>query len=356
MRGQVTALVVLLAGAAACEAAGPPSAAGPSYRLEAVGGLDQVAEATLAVPEPPAVRVLRDGKPVAGERIDFRIIDGDGSGTLVVTSGADGVARMPTWVLGPVLGPQRLLATLLSAPSITRNFVAQAVAPIAESAHFHVGTRFPGADDVIEVSASSEPQQFGLLGPALVRVTSRSGAVVPGHPVHWSVVSGDARIVAADGSTDTQGAAALQRVSFPTRAGDTVAIVATVPGVQAPNAHTWRFVVAAGQVAAIQVVEGADQVAPSGTAVLVRPRLRLLDDYGNPVGRQSLSFLVRSGGGTIAGTDSTWGGVEEPDTTFIAPEWVLGAPGPQVLRVRLGPLNLPFEFTSIEIRATATAP
>ncbi|MCA9723469.1 MAG: hypothetical protein KC489_13900, partial [Gemmatimonadetes bacterium] len=101
----------------------PPASSGPSYALEIVGGLDQVAEATLAVAEPPAVRVLRDGEPVAGERIDFRIIDGDGNGTIVVTSGADGVARMPIWVLGPVLGPQRLLATLLSAPSITRNFV-----------------------------------------------------------------------------------------------------------------------------------------------------------------------------------------------------------------------------------------
>src|SRR5690606_35049772 len=93
-----------------CGGSGSPLASsGPSYALEIVGGLDQVAEATLAVAEPPVVRVLRDGEPVAGERIDFRIIDGDGNGTIVVTSGADGVARMPIWVLGPVLGPQRLL-------------------------------------------------------------------------------------------------------------------------------------------------------------------------------------------------------------------------------------------------------
>ena len=334
----------------------PPASSGPSYALEIVGGLDQVAEASLAVAEPPAVRVLRDGEPVAGERIDFRIIDGDGNGTIVVTSGADGVARMPIWVLGPVLGPQRLLATLLSAPSITRNFVAQAVAPVAESALFHSRFAHPAADTVIAVSASSEPRQFSLLGPPGVRVISRSGAAVRGHPVQWSVVSGGAQILAADGVTDSLGAAGLRFVSFPTRAGDTVAIAATVPGVAAPNSHTWLFVVEAGQVARMVVLQGGDQVAASGTAVPIRPRIRLLDDYGNVVGAQALSFIVRTGGGTIGGVDSVWGGGEAPDTSFIAPEWVLGAPGPQVLRVRLGPLNIPWEFTSVEIRATATAP
>ncbi|HPF62474.1 MAG TPA: Ig-like domain-containing protein [Gemmatimonadales bacterium] len=335
-----------------CGGSGSPLASsGPSYALEIVGGLDQVAEATLAVAEPPAVRVLRDGEPVAGERIDFRIIDGDGNGTIVVTSGADGVARMPIWVLGPVLGPQRLLATLLSAPSITRNFVAQAVAPVAESALFD-----RPVFRVYSVPASTD--LWGIQGgnSFWVRVVSRAGAPVPGHPVQWSVLSGGATIVAADGSTDATGTARLRQVAFPTRAGDTVVVQATVPGVSAPNSGTFSFVVVAGEATNIVVVEGGGQVAPAGSALPNRLKLHVLDAFGNRSGSNNLSFLVRGGGGTIGGADSVAGWFPTADTAYLAPPWVLGDAGPQLLRIRLGGLNPPVEWTSIEVGATATAP
>lgn len=75
-------------------------------------GNNQTAPAGSAVPTPPSVKVLNGvGDPVANVAISFSIQSGGGtvSGASQVT-GADGVARVGGWTLGPIPGVNKLKA------------------------------------------------------------------------------------------------------------------------------------------------------------------------------------------------------------------------------------------------------
>jgi hypothetical protein len=90
-----------------------PSNSPPALFLHAGG--NQAAMAGSVVPIAPAV-VVRDagGVPVSGARVDFTVVAGAGAVTgSSVTTGADGVARVQEWRLGPVAGPNTLRATLV---------------------------------------------------------------------------------------------------------------------------------------------------------------------------------------------------------------------------------------------------
>ncbi len=88
----------------------------------------QMALASTAVAAAPAV-IVRDGSgaPVASRTVTFRV--GSGGGTIEgspATTGADGIARLTRWVLGPTVGQQTLVAESAGLPAVT--FEATALA------------------------------------------------------------------------------------------------------------------------------------------------------------------------------------------------------------------------------------
>jgi adhesin/invasin len=115
--------------------------AGPatSMAIQAGGGT-QTAGVGEDVPTPPAV-ILTDqsGNPVSGVSVAFEVTEGDGSvdpGTVV--TGADGIAAVTRWTLGPSAGSNTLEASVPSAPALgTETFNADGTvansAPTAQS-------------------------------------------------------------------------------------------------------------------------------------------------------------------------------------------------------------------------------
>ncbi|MGE0439489.1 MAG: hypothetical protein AB7S39_03295 [Gemmatimonadales bacterium] len=152
--------------------------AGAAAVLEVSGGDNQVALAGTAVSVAPAVRVTDGaGNPIAGVAVTF-VIDA-GGGTVSgpdATTGADGVARAAGWVLGPVVGLNRLRATAAGGLAATLSAV---------------GVLGPAAKLVVE----SGDAQDGVVGRAVpdtvtLRLTDAFDNPVPGVLVTVAVANG----------------------------------------------------------------------------------------------------------------------------------------------------------------------
>lgn len=85
-----------------------------------VGGDGQDAHTDGTLQYPLEVGVSNGNRPVAGARVRFQILSGGGklaggAGPLQVLTGADGIARCDSWVLGPPAQKQQVQAELLGA-------------------------------------------------------------------------------------------------------------------------------------------------------------------------------------------------------------------------------------------------
>lgn len=101
-------------------------APGPAAAMAAHEGDGQVAQAGTAVPVAPAVRVADAyDNPVAGVPVTFSVLSGGGSVTgAAQTTGANGIARVGSWTLGPDGGPNTLNAS--ATPDLAVTFTATA--------------------------------------------------------------------------------------------------------------------------------------------------------------------------------------------------------------------------------------
>jgi adhesin/invasin len=86
---------------------------GPPAAIQAQAGDAQTARVGTAVPVPPAVLVRdRFGNPAPNLAVTFAVTAGGGSVTGgSATTGADGIATVGSWILGPNPGPNALTAT-----------------------------------------------------------------------------------------------------------------------------------------------------------------------------------------------------------------------------------------------------
>jgi hypothetical protein len=147
-------------------ATGIPSSGASSIQPSA--GEDQAARANTAVPTPPAV-VVRDaaGNPLVGLPVVFTATTGGGSVTgASTTTDAGGVARVGSWVLGPVLTLNTLTATVSGGIFIDNTAVFEA-APCVD------GSATDYAITVCAASALTTSQQAAFTGAA-----ARWGAIV----------------------------------------------------------------------------------------------------------------------------------------------------------------------------------
>lgn len=170
----------------------PPAPPPQAVALVVQAGGEQAAEPRTATSVRPAV-VARaaNGAPVASVAVTFAVDSGGGTVTeATVTTGADGVAAVGSWVLGPNEGRHVLVATAGSLPPV--RFVATAAVParaVAE-ADFASGTLSisagPLAGTRLEVPANAFPS------PARWSIEQRSPQGWPArrgvHPIGAMVV------------------------------------------------------------------------------------------------------------------------------------------------------------------------
>lgn len=106
--------VVSIWGPLGCGKKSPTAPPTPSARsCAAHTGDNQTAQVGTAVPNPPAV-IVRDknGNPFAGTSVTFAVQSGGGTITKgTVVTGADGIATVGSWTLGPTAGVNTLQAT-----------------------------------------------------------------------------------------------------------------------------------------------------------------------------------------------------------------------------------------------------
>jgi hypothetical protein len=194
---------------------------GDILQLSLVEGSGQIGFAGAAVATDPAVRVTRNGEPVAGVTVQFAVSGGGGAliGDRPTTDG-DGVARVTAWVLGAP-GSQELVAILQGIDGAPIRITATAIHPAPA-----LVTPVRGANQVglVYTSTAVRPE---------IRVTNAIGQPVPGLSVSW-VVAGNTGstggVRGADVLTDADGRATVSKWVLGSDPGLYV-LTATVEGI-----------------------------------------------------------------------------------------------------------------------------
>jgi hypothetical protein len=118
-------------GVASVESSGIEITAGPAESIAIQAGDNQSAVVNEAVAIPPAV-IVRDesDNPVAGVAVVFQVTGGGGTivpaSPATVTSGADGIAALTSWTLGPAAGANTVTATAAGLNTVTFDATANA--------------------------------------------------------------------------------------------------------------------------------------------------------------------------------------------------------------------------------------
>ncbi len=280
-----------------------------------------------AVPDPPAIQLLRDGQPFVNPLclVTFSVTGGGGQlYSLTAPGGATSalvlmttsVARVDRWVLGTATGQNAVRATVgcsgfYNVSYQSRDFVANGV---TEQAGFI--TKVAGDNQSAEVGSP-------LIDPLRVRVDVRPGVPLPLASVAFRVASGGGNLngpTTVLATTDAYGFANSPIWTLGSAAGvqTTEASVTNLPAVTF-TAHA--LTLTAAQVSASSVPAGAaGQLASPAPAVLVQDRL------GNPIANASVRFAVTAGNGSTSGN-----GVLSGANGIAIGDWRLGSPGVNTL-------------------------
>ena len=257
----------------------------PLVRIQS--GDAQQATVGTALPVRPSVFVGdSSGRPLVGASVRFEVQSGGGSvtGATAVTDTA-GVALLGGWTLGTRAGSNTLTATCACRPQ----------APVVISA---IGTA--GAPQTMV--ANSPVSQSGVAGEAVavppsVIVRDAYQNPVPGIGVRFATYgsAGSAYVEGFDPTTDSAGVASTTKWVLNRQAGANT-VQAGLAGI---DPVYFQATGATGPAVVIYSVSGDAQVATAGTAVTSPLQVQVEDQYGNPVAGASVTFVVRSGGGTI---------------------------------------------------------
>ena len=256
--------------------------------IEASAGGDQSATAGTAVPVPPAVLVKDDkGNPLPGVPVTFSVTAGGGqvSGAVPVT-GANGVATVGGWTLGPAAGANTLAAAISG--------VNVSGSPVSFTATGTAGTVDAGKSTV-----SADPPAIPASGGS-----SRSTITVTARDALGNPVSGLTVTLAATGNGNSLVQPDQQTGSDGTTTGR---LSATVPGDHVVSATIED--VAVTQTATVTVSAGAPSAGRSGATVPggtagqgTTIEVRLRDAQGNDVAGQAAAIQVSVSGANPAGS------------------------------------------------------
>ena len=271
----------------------------------------------------PFVVLVQDqgGQPVEGIQVTWQVTAGGGTVTPSQSvSDANGQATA-TLRLGTTVGTNTVTARIDQSTSVVFTATATAAPPSS-------------------LVAASGDAQIGPVATALpldlvVKATDAVGNPKAGVVVSFAVTSGGGSLNAASAITDATGLASVHW-TLGTLAGTQTAI-ASVPGV-APV--TFTATARAGTAQTITVISGNNQTGTPGAALPDSLRIRLTDQFGNPVS-----------GVTITWTPVGSSGIASPSTSVTdvngraATRFTLGSTGGPKFVVASG-AGLSFQFTA----------
>ncbi|MGE0440899.1 MAG: hypothetical protein AB7L66_09885 [Gemmatimonadales bacterium] len=300
--------------AAACENK-PEDFIGPKVAVVSiVSGNGQTGPVGSQLPLPLVVRVEdQRGAGLPGAEIRWVIVTGTGTTlTPIDTTDSDGYAETLVQ-LGPEVGEQKVSARLADISPVVFTLNA-ATAP---------ATR---------LVADSGDAQTGPVGGALdrllvVRVTDAFGNPKAGVPVNFTVAVGGGTVSAATVVSDAAGRSRT-RWTLGTSAG-TQSVTVTAGAL--PSA-SFTATATPDDPAQFILVSGGNQIASPGATLPDSVVVRLVDQFGNPVGGVSVDWTPGAGSGTVSPTTTSTNA-----SGRTAARWTVGSTGgPMNLRVRAG--------------------
>jgi adhesin/invasin len=270
-----------------------PQDGGPAA-IAVAQGQDQIGTVGSPLADSIVVRATDEGgRPVVGLSIEFAVPPGGSAGEVIpgtARTGDDGRAGAE-WVLGERAGSQVVDARVVGADQVAVSFTASARAAAAHA-----------------IAAVSGDQQSATVGTALadslvVQVNDQFGNPVSGAAVEWSAEQGSI----APGSVETgaDGRAAARRVLGSTAGTQTAAASAPqLDGSPVIFTHTGT----AGSAASLVLVSGDGQSAEPGTELPDQLVVRLVDEQGNGMRNQAVSWVIGVGGGSVSPTTAETNG------------------------------------------------
>lgn len=300
----------------------------PPAEIRVLSGDGQTARVGSELSEAVGVQVLdMDGNPVQDASVELTVTAGGGSvGESPVSTDGEGRATA-TWTLGTEAGAQTLEAR---------------VAPVEEPAVF-TATATPG--DAVSLAVAAGDQQSAPVGQALadpvtVRAQDEFGNGVEAIEVAFQVTGGGGSVTPASATTDGQGHASATW-TLGTEAGEN-ALEASADGLGSAG------FTATGTSAApdrIETLSGDGQTGPVAAELPEPVRVRVLDEFGNPLEGVSVEFAPSgSQASATPGVASTDAQGEASATWTLA----TGA-GEQTMEARVSGVEAPAAFS-----ATAT--
>ena len=291
-----------------------PSEGAPA-RIEIVSGNEQIAR--VSSPLDSLIVKVSDsqGRPVAGATVDFVLVDAKGGSVSPASGVTDAGGLAGTSItLGPQVGTLTGEAGVHQSEGstpITADFSATAVAADAN------GLTLVSGDDQSAMVGTELPQ------PLVVAVTDGFGNPISGVTVTWSAQGGGS-VSEESTVTGDNGQTSVTRILGPT-AGDqqTVATAGQLAG----SPVTFIHHATAGNANAVNIVSGNNQDGPAGSKLPQPLVVQLLDQGGNPIANQPVSWVVGDGGGTANPETSNTNANGQAST-----EWTLGPnPGTNTL-------------------------
>jgi adhesin/invasin len=303
--------------------------AGPAAVVAAFSGNNQAGTAGGNVADPPKVKVTdANGNFVAGFTVTFTPGPGSGSvtGGTAVTD-ASGVASVGSWKLGTTPGPQTLIATAAGLTGSPVTFTATAAAPVPSAIAGFAGN-----------NQTARPGFAVAIPPAFI-VTDPGGVPVPGVTVTFVVTEGGGSTSSPTSVTNTDGIATVNWTLGPSLGPN--ALQASIPG--GIPAVTFTATAAAPPPTRIAINAGDGQSANAGTAVPVPPSVKVTGADGIGVGGVSVTFSIRSGGGSLVGANA----VTNAQGIATVESWTLGIGGNSIFASVPGLAGDPVIFVAL---------
>ncbi|HET7631505.1 MAG TPA: Ig-like domain-containing protein [Gemmatimonadaceae bacterium] len=263
--------------------------------------------------------------PATGAVVDWRRTAGAGSlaGDSSIT-GSDGTASVG-YTLGTALRTDTVTAVLRADTSARVRFTATAT------------PRHPSSIARQSGNAQTAGVASALPNPLVVLVRDAGSHPVPGIKITWTVIAGGGSVNPDSSVTDSAGQASTT-LTLGTAAGQDSVTASAGAGLTTQFGET----AVAGPAAVMTKSAGDSQTVTAGSALPIKPAVRITDAHGNPIAGDSVVFAVTAGGGSATGlrTATNASGVA------AVGGWTLGSSGVQTLTATSDSLSVAFSATA----------
>lgn len=253
--------------------------------LRSVQGDQQVGSVGAALAESLEVKVVdANGLPVEGATVTFAVRSGGGA---IIPPGNVSSATgyvSAVWILGTTLGPNKAVAVL------TNGFVL-------DSAVFNA-TATPGAPAVLtKISGDTQTAHVGqrLAAPLVVKLTDQFGYAKSGVKVTWVPTAASGTVAAVSDTTSADGTA--QAAWTLGQLAQNQSATANVPGT---TPIVFTATATPDTLRALTSVQGAVQTGSVSVALPTTLKVRVTDEFGNPIVGEPIQWSDSIGGGFVS--------------------------------------------------------